>query len=902
MVPIIPSQRKHVTNISKPFDDLNKYVEGEIAKERELAKEQGQGGQQALGWIEETSKFSDLLNYTTAKVDKDTKAEKCIAIMTNGVHDISTASAEMNAVAAKNTKVAAPAYHFILSWPEHEKPDPKAVFDAAVHAIEALGLGQHQYIIAIHGNTDNMHAHISVNRVHPITFKSRNIEWAKKTLHKAARESEIKHDWTHDNGLWIVEIDGHGIKHVVINPEYNTAFDAKSHAHAELGTEDLLPTWHDPDSLESWLKTTISKALRKDLKRLDSWGTLHAWLGQYNLTLKDSGGGGMQIEGAAPDTGELFTIAASKGLRELKRADLEKRWGTFNQGIEVPCQVTDLSNLTQEQIQKGISNVLNRNTIPGGDPFGNPRPPDHILRAQQHRPEHETQGGSGVHELPAGRVDGTGQDGASVVQNTLSGGMGNTHTGQDQDVRRTGASEARSRRSLNREDDKRQERKEQRALARVDLRQRYAQYKRFVEAGDIAHTLRTKAIKAAKTQRLSVLRTRESEARKAVSASGLSPSQRLPALIDIDARTVSAKLEIEATYQARMNELKVTRQPPLGWRVWLYEQSNLGDKAAISALRGIVYQENRDAKKGQGDDELEISEAQETDEEKYRKALARLLKQEQRETAIRAANQYAMRPFEADVLLQKYKDMQWNVTGNGNIEYRGKTGVHLFTDRGNRVTFDKDRVTDDEIRLALAHAQQKFGNKLMLTGDDPVFTARMARLADDMGLTVLNPELQLAIERHRQQRNDQIAAQTNPSLNVESHPETHPTPAQQDTPMDIHTTPLSTPYQAESADIEPVAQKTTEQRLRDMVLSIDPQAMFEQADVVTANKLYIGMVAAQADHGQTGFIQHQGKNRYVIHDFAVPEKHNDGVIEIAYQGPERIPAVKFHDQGTSKNR
>lgn len=87
------------------------------------------------------------------------------------------------------------------------------------------------------------------------------------------------------------------------------------------------------------------------------------------------------------------------------------------------------------------------------------------------------------------------------------------------------------------------------------------------------------------------------------------------------------------------------------------------------------------------------------------------------------------------------------------------TGNHLFTDRGNRVTFDKVRVTDEEIRLALVHAEQKFGGRITLTGDDPAFTERMARLADDMGITVLNPELQPIIAAHRD-----LLAQSAPSF------------------------------------------------------------------------------------------------------------------------------------------
>lgn len=68
-------------------------------------------------------------------------------------------------------------------------------------------------------------------------------------------------------------------------------------------------------------------------------------------------------------------------------------------------------------------------------------------------------------------------------------------------------------------------------------------------------------------------------------------------------------------------------------------------------------------------------------------------------------------------------------------EHKTEAGEHLFTDRGNNFTFDREKVTDNEIRLTLAAAEHKFGKQLTLTGDDPIFTARMARIADDMGLT-----------------------------------------------------------------------------------------------------------------------------------------------------------------------
>ncbi len=73
----------------------------------------------------------------------------------------------------------------------------------------------------------------------------------------------------------------------------------------------------------------------------------------------------------------------------------------------------------------------------------------------------------------------------------------------------------------------------------------------------------------------------------------------------------------------------------------------------------------------------------------------------------------------------------------------------VFNDRGNRVTFDRDIVSNADVMAALEHARQKFGDGLQLYGDDPTFVARMARLADDMGITVLNREMEPVIAAHR---------------------------------------------------------------------------------------------------------------------------------------------------------
>lgn len=202
MIPHVLENREHTSEDSKPFSNL--VSQTNIEKLHLL-----------------NSLFDRTQNYAIADLDKSSTEEKCIAIRTHNVIGIDTAATEMNAISSKNYRCEDPVFHFVLSWPEHEHPDPDAIFDAAEHAIKALGLSEHQYFIVIQGHTQNIHCLVTVNRIHPETYKSQHIEWSKKTLHLAARESEIKHGWSHDTGIYVVENDINGLKHIVLNPKHS---------------------------------------------------------------------------------------------------------------------------------------------------------------------------------------------------------------------------------------------------------------------------------------------------------------------------------------------------------------------------------------------------------------------------------------------------------------------------------------------------------------------------------------------------------------------------------------------------------------------------------------------------------------------------------------------------------
>lgn len=846
MVPIILDKRKSKIRSGRAFNKLIPYVEGHSKREQQHA-------------VSPNQKFENILNYTTSHEGARTGSHKCIAIRTNCLTDIASATLEMNAVSARNTRCKSPAFHFVLAWPEFERPAHNLIFEAAEHAIKSLGLGEHQYVLAIHGDTDNIHCHAAVNRIHPVTFKSRNIEWANKTLHMAARQSEIKHGWSHDNGIYIVEMDEHNKKSIVLNPDHDHTIP---HAHHDYEQKIDLPAWHDPESLESWLRIKVARALKHDLPELTSWHALHVWLAKYDIKLSDSGGGGMRLHVTSSATGEVLDIAASKGLRILKRTELENRWGAFATEITTSCLVPDLFNLSSRQIRKGVDRYLKSSLDRG-------IPPAHLIYADEIKLQQDIAAGVVLDAVDA--------------REKINANHGNT---------------------------KRAERRAQRAAARAELRQRFAQYCRLVCHEDVGYSAAVRELRAERSQKLQAIRafykTANSQARK---EHRIGNPDRLSAMADIYIENIQLKLHVKSDFQEKSQKLRELRVPPLGWREWLYEQSNLGDQAALSALRGIVYQAQRDARRGSVclPDVFEDEQGRSAGtyrEQQFKIVMSRLLEEEKREIAIRAARSNDMRPYEVDALLRRYGDIQWRVTGNGNVAYSDRSGTHLFTDRGNRITFDRVHVTDEEIRYALMHARQKFGNQLTLTGDDPVFVSRMACQASDMGIQILNPELQVVIANHRHQCDLENAEELR-ALSAQHESMEVVTHAKSSEPEQraglIEEVQLST--QSASLPIEATVEQTPQERLRTLVLAIDPRAEFVMPGS-TSHVQYNGPIAVtlptQPDSHPHGFAQHLGRGVYALHLTPVPENHNDASVEVHYRDGQIVSCAS--EMGVGKGQ
>lgn len=160
--------------------------------------------------------FSDFVGYATRNTLPD--SPEVIARFPDGrqqlrcgnvicetnCFSLSSASTEMDMVAAQNAHCNDPVYHVILSWPESERPTPDQIFDSARYCMKRLGTEGHQYVFAIHDDTDNLHCHLTINRINPVNYRAASLYNDYFTLDRCCRELELKNGWRHDNGPYMV--------------------------------------------------------------------------------------------------------------------------------------------------------------------------------------------------------------------------------------------------------------------------------------------------------------------------------------------------------------------------------------------------------------------------------------------------------------------------------------------------------------------------------------------------------------------------------------------------------------------------------------------------------------------------------------------------------------------------
>ena len=204
------------------------------------------------------------------------------------------AAREVLATQARNTRAKSDkTYHLIVSFRPGEH-----VEEATCRAIEArlcdgLGLGTHQRVSALHYDTDSLHLHIAINKIHPTKYTIHNPYYDHPKLGQLCTALEQEHGLAPDNHC----------------PRQRGAACRAADMERHGGLESLL----------GWIRRTC----QEQILAARSWIDLHQVLQTHGLALRERGTGFvvMATNGTA--------VKASSIDPSCSRPKLEQRLGGY---------------------------------------------------------------------------------------------------------------------------------------------------------------------------------------------------------------------------------------------------------------------------------------------------------------------------------------------------------------------------------------------------------------------------------------------------------------------------------------------------------------------------------------------------------------------------------------------
>jgi hypothetical protein len=252
-----------------------------------------------------------LVDYIRAP-EKDNAAEKCLYAGARGFlsSDYHSQRAEMLALSQEAVRSRDTINHYVMSWQEGEQPNGRQVEEAVDIFLHELGLDAHQAMYGLHVDTANVHLHIAVNRVHPVTLKvvKPNRGFDIEAAHRAVARIEDRQGWRReDHGRYKVEKDG-GVVRDVARQESRQPQQPKRDMEMRTGEKSA-----ERIAIEDGAPLMLAAT---------NWGQLHQALAAKGMRYEKVGSGAVVFVG---DVG----VKASRADRNASLGKLEKRLGTF---------------------------------------------------------------------------------------------------------------------------------------------------------------------------------------------------------------------------------------------------------------------------------------------------------------------------------------------------------------------------------------------------------------------------------------------------------------------------------------------------------------------------------------------------------------------------------------------
>lgn len=239
------------------------------------------------------SDFGGLVRYITSAQGRDERVGT-ITVSNCGSDDPFDAADDVMLVQQANTRSTADkTYHLIVSFRPGESPSAETLRAIEERICAGLGYGDHQRVSAAHHDTDNLHLHIAINKVHP----------ERHTVHSPLRDYRT-----------LADLCGQLEKEFGLDRDNHTARKRGGEGRAA-DMEQIAGI----ESLISWVRRTCVE----EISAASSWQALHATMAANGLALRARGNG--LVVTAESGT----SIKASSIARDLSKGALEGRLGPF---------------------------------------------------------------------------------------------------------------------------------------------------------------------------------------------------------------------------------------------------------------------------------------------------------------------------------------------------------------------------------------------------------------------------------------------------------------------------------------------------------------------------------------------------------------------------------------------
>ena len=118
----------------------------------------------------EKSRFGKLVSYLLDSQGKKTRVGE--VTITNCLStDLTWAVREIVATQGLNARAKSDrTYHLLISMRAGETPDAETLRAIEKRFCKELGYSEHQRISVVHHDTDNVHIHVAINKIHPQKF------------------------------------------------------------------------------------------------------------------------------------------------------------------------------------------------------------------------------------------------------------------------------------------------------------------------------------------------------------------------------------------------------------------------------------------------------------------------------------------------------------------------------------------------------------------------------------------------------------------------------------------------------------------------------------------------------------------------------------------------------------